>query len=97
MDGFDVDTERLRQLAAAFHRESGTLEARTSAFRAEARRVDDAFGVLGASDEVYQAYIAKLEEFVGGLCTLQASLAAVSETLLADADAYDRADALVAS
>jgi hypothetical protein len=96
MSGFDVDTARLRQLSAAFDQETGPLAARASAFAAEARAVDAAFGLLGASDEVYQAYIRKLDEFVAGLRNLGGGLGAVAAGLAGDADAYDRADALTA-
>ena len=96
MSGFDVDTARLRQLSAAFDRETGPLARQAAAFHAEARAVDAAFGLLGASDEVYDAYISKLNEFVAGLGNLQGGLSAVAGVLSGDADVYDQADALTA-
>jgi hypothetical protein len=57
--------------------------------------VDAAFGLLGASDEVYQAYIDKVDEFVGGLASLGAGIGHVAGALADDADAYDSADALL--
>ena len=96
MSGFDVDTARLRQLSGAFDRETGPLAGRVAAFEAQARAVDAAFGLLGASDEVYRAYIAKLDEFVAGLRNLGGGLGVVAGGLSGDADVYDEADALTA-
>ena len=95
MQGFDVDTARLRQLAATYDQETGTLASQASDFAARARAVDAAFGLLGASDEVYQAYIDKLDEFVAGLSSLGAGIGQVAGGLNDDADAYDSADALL--
>jgi len=96
MSGFDVDTARLRQLAAAFDSETGPLAQQTAAFEAQARAVDAAFGLLGASDEVYNAYISKLNEFVAGLHNLGGGLRAVAGGLSGDAQEYDLADELTA-
>ena len=96
MSGFEVDTARLRQLAAAIDSETGPLAERAAAFHTQARAVDAAFGLLGASDEVYNTYISKLNEFVAGLGNLGGGLGAVAGGLSRDADVYDQADALTA-
>jgi len=96
MSGFEVDAARLRQLAAAIDRETAPLARQAAAFHAQARAVDAASGLLGASDEVYNAYIWKLNEFVAGLRNLKGRLGAVASGLRGDADVYEEADALTA-
>ena len=90
---FEVDPTQLDRLAELFHREAAELARATSGFDHAVMHVDQAFGLLGPSDDLYHQYTGLARECATGLVQLQRSLEGATGGLAATARNYRQADA----
>ncbi len=93
MDGFQVDPDQLQRLSALFATEEWRLGGALARFQNRVTNVEEAFGLLGPSDEAYRNYLALAHECVTALQQLQASFDDTALGLLATAAAYRSAEA----
>lgn len=91
--GFRVEPERLRALAACYAGEAGQLAAAIPGFEGPAGQVQQAFGLLGPSDELYFEYLGLARDTVAGLHELRQALDQTADGLRATAQAYEEAEA----
>ena len=76
-DGFQVDPEALRGLAARLERAADQLDQEITHFARSSQGVGaDAFGLLPGARAAHRAYLEKAEEALRGLRVIQATLAA---------------------
>ncbi|MDQ3569682.1 MAG: type VII secretion target [Actinomycetota bacterium] len=92
MDGFQVHPDQLQQLSARFATEQGRLGRALPGFEGRVTNVEEAFGLLGPSDEAYRNYLALAHQCVTDLQQLQASFDDTALGLLATAAAYRTAE-----
>ena len=92
-DRFEADPANLDHLAGRFSEEAAEVGRLTSGFRDGVTRVDQAFGLLGPSDDLYHQYMALARECVTGLEQLQRALEGTAGGLSATARNYRNADA----
>ncbi len=88
-----VDPSELHHLSARFSARAHELEGAIPAFDAAVVDVEDAFGLLGPSDELYVEYLQLAREGVEGLERLRDALKGVAAGLSVAADNYGDAEA----
>ncbi len=88
-----VDPEELCRLAERFSAEAAALAGAIPRFRHQAGAVEEAFGLLGPSDELYYEYLSLLREWGNGLDQLRAVFDDVAAGLCTAADNYRGAEA----
>ncbi len=92
-DHLEVDPAELDRLAELFSGQAAELARATSGFHDTVTDVDQAFGLLGPSDDLYHQYTGLARECATGLGRLQRSLESVAGGLGTTARNYRRADA----
>ncbi|MDQ3575144.1 MAG: hypothetical protein M3404_09540 [Actinomycetota bacterium] len=80
-------------MSARFATEEGRLGGALAGFQGRVTNVEEAFGLLGPSDEAYRNYLALAHECVTHLRQLQASFDDTALGLLDTAAAYRTAEA----
>jgi hypothetical protein len=89
---FRVDPAALRRAAAAFDAQAAHVAAMTRTFTGPAHLVDNAFGVLGPSDQVAREYDQAVSSALTGLGRLHQVLGDAAGKLRTGADNYQAAD-----
>ena len=92
-DRFEVEPAQLDRLAGRFEDEAAELGRVTSGFHDGVTHVEQAFGLLGPSDDLYHEYMGLARDCVRGLEQLQRSLAGTADGLATTARNYRHADA----
>jgi uncharacterized protein YukE len=90
---FEVDPDRIRRLGATFSTRAADLRSATAGFESRTTGVEEAFGLLGPSTELYHEYLALARDSVAGLAALAQALADAGAALATTADNYRGADA----
>jgi uncharacterized protein YukE len=91
-DGFTVEPERLRAVARAFSAEARDLGAAIPGYQSQVTDVEEAFGLLGPSTELYYEYMGLARDCVSALGQLRQGLEATATGLEGTADTYLRSD-----
>ena len=89
----EVQPDGVRRLATAFSSEACDLGVAVASFRSRAGDVEEAFGVLGPSTELYHEYLALTRDSVTGLEELEQALEQAGAALRATAANYSSAEA----
>ncbi len=92
-DRVEVQPGRIRRLGHAFSSQACELGVAVASFRSRACDVEEAFGLLGPSTELYHEYLALARDSVTGLEQLEQALEDAGGALRAAADNYSRAEA----
>ncbi len=87
-----VDTYQLRGLTERFSIRADELGGALPGFDATVGNVEQAFGLLGPSDELYREYLQLARESVESLERLRDALGGVAAGLWAMADNYGQAE-----
>ena len=87
-DGFRVDPGELRRLGARFETHAEELGGAIPSFEGEITTVEEAFGLLGPSDDLYHHYLTLARDCLSGLEQLRRSLDTTADGLAAAAGNY---------
>ena len=90
--GFAADPELLRRLGATFAEQANQLEATSPRFEQDATQVEQAFGLLGPSNELYFEYLELARSTVSGLHQLEEALQRLGQGLHIAAHSYEESD-----
>lgn len=90
---FQAEPDQIELAGRAFTAAAGELSGHTSAFSAAAQDVDGAFGLLGPSTDLLEAYVRMTRDTVEGLEKLRETVELTGQGLAQTARNYRQAEA----
>ncbi len=90
---FEVDPAQLRQVSSRFAAWAADLGGTVASFEARTTDVEEAFGLLGPSDDLYRQYLSLARDCAAGLEQLRDTLDATATRLSTTADNYGASEA----